>query len=109
MTGKNNNNKFSFLITFAPKKKLLGAKLKKAMDNYYGCIPRTTKNIKSISLLDLDLKDIDNGTKRYNVGTKIFKVFNDVQYKGTVTGYDHRKCIIYFMRMVIWIISTTIK
>merc|ERR1712032_1068982 len=41
----NNTNNFSFSITFAPEKKLLGAKLKKAMDEYYGYAPGTTKTI----------------------------------------------------------------
>ena len=51
-TGKNtknattNANQFSFSITFAPEKKLLGTKVKKSMDDYYGNTPGTTKKIK---------------------------------------------------------------
>ena len=91
VAGKNNNNNFSFSITFAPKKKLLGAKLKKAMDKYYGYTPGTTKFIKSKLVLDSDLSDVDDGTKKYEVGTKIFKVFNNVEYKRTITGYNLKK------------------
>ena len=88
---QNKNNDFSFSITFAPEKKLLGAKLKKDMDDYYGYTPGTTKHIKSKPVSDSDLKDVDDGTKRYEEGTKIFKIFNDVEYKGTVTGYDPKQ------------------
>ena len=38
---------FEFQITFAPERKLQGAKLKKAMDDFYGYAPGTTKTIKS--------------------------------------------------------------
>ena len=81
MVEKNKNSNFSFSITFDPKKKLLGAKLKKTMDEYYGYAPGTTKTTKSKSVIDSDLSDVDDGTKQYDVGTKIFKVFNDVEYK----------------------------
>ena len=108
VAGKNNNNNnsaktdakmnpFSFSITFAPEKKLLGAKLKKAMDNYYGYTPGTTKNINSKPVSDYDLQDVDDGTKRYEDGTKIFKIFNDVEYKGTITGYDPKKKLYHIL------------
>ena len=34
------------------------------------------------------MEDVDDNSTRVLVGTKVFKVFNDVEYKGTVTGYD---------------------
>ena len=43
------------------------------MYEYYGYTPGTTKTIKSKPVLDSDLSDVDDGTKRYDVGTKIFK------------------------------------
>ena len=92
-----NANPFSFSITFAPENKLLGTKLKKAMDYYYGYTPGTTKNIKSKPLSDSDLQDVDDGTKRYEVGTKIFKIFNDVEYKGSVTGYDPKRKLYHIL------------
>ena len=39
--------KFLFSVTFAPEDKLLGNKLKKAIDEYNGYTPGTTKTIKS--------------------------------------------------------------
>ena len=56
------------------------------MDDCYGYSLETTKTIKSKLLLDLDLKDVDDDTTRFSVGTKLFKVFNDVEYKGSFTG-----------------------
>ena len=94
---KNNNNDdtFSFSITFTPEKKLLGAKLKKAMDDYYGYTPGTTKTIESKPVYYSDLQDVYDGTKRYDFETKIFKIFNDVEYKGTITGYNCKKKVSY--------------
>ena len=55
------------------------------------------KSIKSKPVYDFDLQDVDDGTKRYDVGMKIFKIFNDVKYKGTVTGYDCKKKLSYIL------------
>ena len=85
------------MIIFAPEKKLSGAKLKKDMDDYYGYIPENTKTIKSEPLIDLDLKDVDDGTKQYDVSTNIFKVFNDIEYEKTLTCYDHRKKLYHIL------------
>jgi len=42
------------------------------------------------------MKDVDDGSERYGHGTIVYKVFNDIEYKGTVQGYDpHRK--LYFI------------
>lgn len=78
MVGNKKSN-IPFLITFAPEIKLLGAKLKKAMDDYYSYTPVIIKTIKLKPLIDLKLKDVDDGTKRLIVGKKIFNVFNDVE------------------------------
>ena len=68
-----------------------GAKLMKEMDAYYGYKPGTIQNIKSKPVSDSDLQDVDDGTKQYEEGMKIFKIFNDVKYKGPVTVYDPKK------------------
>ena len=60
---------FSFQITFAPEKKLQGAKLKKAMDDFYGYVPGTTKTIKAKSVKLSDMKDVDDGGTRFPLGT----------------------------------------
>ena len=78
-------------ITFLSRKKLLRAKFKKSNDNYYRHTPGATKTIKSKPIPDLDSKDVDDDTTRFLVGTKIFKVFNDVEYKEFFTGYGHKK------------------
>ena len=59
--------KFSFSITFAPEKKLLGPKLKKAIDEYYGYTPGTTKNIKSKPTKMSDMDEVDDGSTRFVV------------------------------------------
>lgn len=96
MVGNKKNN-LLFFIMFAPQKNLLGEKLKKSMDDYNGYAPKTTKTIKSKPLPDLDLRGVDDETTRFPVGTKIFKVFNDVEYKVSVTGYDHKKKLYHIM------------
>ena len=53
---------FSFQITFAPERKLQGAKLKKAMDDFYGYAPGTTKTIKSKPDKLPDMKDVDDAS-----------------------------------------------
>lgn len=68
----NKNNNFSFSIIFALEKKLLGEKLKKVMDDYYIFAPDTTKKIKSKPLPDIDLKDVDDDTTKFPIGTRIF-------------------------------------
>ena len=50
---------FEFQITFAPERKLQGAKLKKAMDDFYGYAPGTTKTIKSKPDKLSYMKDVD--------------------------------------------------
>ena len=70
---------------------IIWAGLKKTMDNIYGYDPGTTKTIQSKLLPDLDLKDVDDETTRLWVSTKIFKVLNDVEYKVSITGNDHKK------------------
>ena len=77
---------FEFQITFAPERKLQGAKLKKAMDDFYGYAPGTTKTIKSKLDKLPDMKDVDDGSERYGHGTIVYKVFNDIEYRGTVQG-----------------------
>ena len=92
----NKQSNFEFQITFVPERKLQGAKLKKAMDDFYGYAPCTTKTIKSKPETLPDMKDVDDGSERYGHGTIVYKVFNDIEYKGTVQGYDpHRK--LYFI------------
>ena len=100
VVGKKNSNKnpnFSFSVTFAPEKKLLGTKLKKDMDGYYRYTPGTTKTINWKLLLGSDLSDVDHRTERYDLETKIFKVFNDVEYKGTINGYDLKKKLYHIL------------
>ena len=83
---------FSFSITYAPERKLTGKKLKRAIDDYYDLSPGTTKSIKQKpDNMDTDqISEVDNGEKRYTPGTKIYKVFNGLEYAGEVTGYDSK-------------------
>ena len=87
---------FEFQITFAPERKLQGVRLKKAMDDSYGYAPGTTKTIKSKSEKLPDMKDVDDRSEQYALGTTVYKVFNDIEYRGTVQGYNpHNK--LYFI------------
>ena len=95
VAGKKQN--FSFSVTFAPEDKLLGNKLKKAINEYNGHTPGTTKTIKSKPEELPDMADVDDDSDRFITGTKVFKVFNDVEYKGTVTGYDHKKKLYHIL------------
>ena len=52
------------------------------MDNYYNYAPHNTKTIKSKPVLDLELDAFDDKTTKVPVGTRHFKVLNDVEYKG---------------------------
>ena len=95
VAGKKQN--FSFSVTFAPEDKLIGNKLKKAIDEFNGYTPGTTKTIKSKPEELPDMADVDDDSDRFITGTKVFKVFNDVEYKGTVTGYDHKKKLYHIL------------
>ena len=95
VAGKKQN--FSFSLTFAPEDKLLGIKLKKAIDEYNGYTSGTTKTIKSKPEELPYMADVDDDSDRFITGTKVFKVFNDVEYKGTVTGYDHKKNLYHIL------------
>ena len=95
MVGK--KKKFSFSATFASEKKILGNKLKKAINEYNGYIPETTKTIKFKPEELLVMEDVDDDSTIFLVGTKVFKVFKDVEYKGAVTGYDHKKQLYHIL------------
>ena len=62
---------FGFQIIFAPERKLQDAKLKKAMDDFYGYAPGTTKMIKSKPDKLPDMKDVDDGSTQYPLGTYV--------------------------------------
>ena len=55
------------------------------MDDFYGFKAGTTKRIKS---KPDSMEDLDDGSGRIPFKTKIFKVFDGVEYKGEVQGYD---------------------
>ena len=76
---------------------MLGPKLKKVLDECYGYTPGTTKNIKSKPKEMPDMDEVDDGSTRFVAGTKDFKIFNDVEHKGTVTGYDHKSRLYHIL------------
>ena len=82
-----------FKITFAYEEPLLGKKLKRAIDDYHALTPGTIKRIcnkhpdddsddEGVSF------DLDNGTKQFEIGFLIYKVFDNREYKGKIIGYD---------------------
>ena len=62
---------FEFQITFAPERKLQGVKLKKVMGDFYGYAAGTTKMIKSKPDKLPDMKDVDDESERYVLGTYV--------------------------------------
>ena len=67
--------------------------MKHAIDDYHFLTPRTTKTIKLKAIHDdvdeeLDDEELDDGSKRFENGCKVFKFFNNVEYKGSVVGYN---------------------
>ena len=73
---------FSFHFIF------VGKKLKHAIDDYHLLIPGMTKTIKSKVVHDEVNEELDDGSKRFGYNSKVFKVFNNVEYKGNVVGYN---------------------
>ena len=83
---------FSFEITFAREANLKGSKLKRAIDDYQDLVPGTTKRIKSRENNDDgDVSiELDDRTSRYPIGFNIFKVFDGIQHKGTISGNNSK-------------------
>ena len=83
---------FTFELTFASEEKLTGTNIKRAVDDYHEFARGTTKKIKSsfTSKDEEELKKVDGDPNEpeYKYGTKLFKVFNKVEYKGAVISHD---------------------
>ena len=54
------------------------------MDEFYGYAPGTTKTIKSKPEKLLNMKDVDDRSTRLSLSTFVYKVFNDLEYRGKV-------------------------
>ena len=67
------------------------------MDGFYGYVPGTTKTIKSKPKKLPDMKDVDDGSTRFPLGTYVYKVFNDLEYRGKVQGYNPNKKLYYII------------
>ena len=86
----------NFEITFACAEPMDGKKLKRAIDNYiHDLAPGTTKQIKD-KYPDNDSDDgvsfhLDNRTKRFDIGFKIYKVFDNREYKGKIIRYNSQQ------------------
>lgn len=61
------------------------------MNKYYGYTSGSIKTVKSKPGELLNMQYIVSNLVRFSVCTKVFKVFNDVEYKGTVTQCDLKK------------------
>ena len=79
-----------FSITFAPERPITGNKLQHAIDDYHHFPPGTTKKVKSKHLEEPadNMRDVDNNSTQFHVGTIVLKVFGKVEHRGKVTGYD---------------------
>ena len=58
-----------------------GKKLKRAIDDYHDLTPDDDSD-DGVSF------DLDNRTKRFNIGFNIYKVFDNREYKGKIIGYN---------------------
>ena len=67
------------------------------MNDYYGYAMGTTKKTKSKLVLDIELGDVHDKTTQFSLGNKIFMVFNDVEHKRTVTGYDQKRKLYHIL------------
>ena len=77
-------------MKFAPEKKLDAKALKKAIDDYNLFEPSTTKILKGYRGV-IDESDQDDGTRRFSIGTKIYKEFGRYEYSGKVVEYDNER------------------
>ena len=69
----------------------------KALQIRNTCIKAYNQNLTSKPEELPDMADVDDDFTRFLVSTKVFKVFNDVKYKGAVTGYDHKKQLYHIL------------
>ena len=82
-----------FKTTFARVEPMDGKKLKQAIYDYHDLTPGTIKRICD-KYPDDDgdddglLFDLDNRTKRFDIGFPIYKVFDNKEYKGKIIGYN---------------------
>ena len=81
----------NFKITFACAEPMDGKKLKRAIDDYHDLTPGTTKQIRDKYPADDDDDDgvsfdLDDRTKRFDIGFTIYKVFDNREYKGKIIG-----------------------
>ena len=44
-----------------------------------------------------NMKDVDDNSTWFLVSTKVYKIFNDVEYKDTVTGYEPKKRLYHIL------------
>ena len=77
-------------MKFAPEKKLDAKALQKAIDDYNLFEPSTTKTLKGYRG-EVDESDQDGGSRRFSLGTKIYKQFGNYKYSGNVVGYDNER------------------
>ena len=75
--------KFLFDITFAREENLQGKKLKRAINDFHFLTPGTTKHVKSKLPTakeeeDPDMKEVDDGSKRFDIGFNVYKMFGGV-------------------------------
>ena len=99
---------FSFQLTFAPERKLKDVKLKKTMDKFYGNAPGTTKAIKSKAEKLPDMKDVDDGSTIFPLGTYVYKVLMilDIEAKFKDTICTRNSILLYTMMEIKKIIIT---
>ena len=62
--------------------------MKKITDELYGYTSDTTKTIKSNAEKLPDMKDADDGSTRFPLETYVYKVFNNLEYRGKVQGHN---------------------
>ena len=85
---------FKFKITFSCDEYLQGKKLKRVIDDYHHLTPGTTERIKSKTTNndnDGICMDLNDRSKRFKIVFPIFKVFDNVEYKGKIIGYNSKQ------------------
>ena len=80
-----------FEITFALEQNLQGKNLKRAIDDYHFLTSGRTNYItlKAPNVNEEpDVDDVDDGSKRFEISFKIYRLFDVSPVTGKVIGYD---------------------
>ena len=80
-------------IIFGIEPHLNAKTLRKAIDDYFLLAPATSKAKKRSTRPDPEAVSNDDGSPRFKLGTKVYKLFDGIQYEGKIIAYDANACL----------------